>query len=79
MDNTIFRLHLSHDYQLEFAIYETNTPGSNANQKEVGLTITGDGEQIDGDLEGCLTSLIDFLQRAKEYTDNYNNLRNKQL
>jgi len=73
MNNQIYRIKMSDNKSLEFAICDTNELEPFKKNKEIGVCLFGDNTQINGGLNlQELSSLIKYLKDCYEYIEEYN-------
>ena len=73
MENQIYRLKLSGGNVLELSVFDTNEVEPFRKVKEIGVSISGKGMQIDACIDiNELNSLIRYLDNCREYIEDYN-------
>jgi len=73
MENQIYRLKDGNGYDLEFWIVPTNDLDPYKEIRELGISVTNKGFQLDFDAnENELKSLIKYLEESLEYIEYFN-------
>jgi len=73
MENQIYRLKDGNRYDLEFWIVHTNDLEPYKEIRELGISVTNKGFQLDFDVdENELKSLIKYLEESLEYIEYFN-------